>query len=361
VHVTLVSGIDPSVPAAGGTRSYVLELAKRLPEHDVSVSLVSRGTGRISLPGVDIMPISSRPGSAAFLAKLLASAPGLPIPPRSIVHAQRPDDLAAFVLAKRGNPTVCTLHGIPALAVPRRKGKVVGVGYRMLETVGLRRADRIIAVTQGVAEWYSRHRPSTAARTVVIPIGVDTTGFRPQDRETARKRFGVRARYACLYAGRLSPEKRIDVLVRAARDLRDAEIIVAGTGPAGPPLKDMARGVPVRFLGAVSREDMPLLINAADVVVLPSEYEGLPTLALEALACGKPVVATPVGAIPDLVVEGKTGWLLLDVGELARVLNRALPQAEDLKEACLVAIREYAWDAVIERILRVYRELLDAT
>jgi glycosyltransferase involved in cell wall biosynthesis len=356
VHVTLVSGIDPHAARAGGTRSYVLGLAERLRGRNVTVSLVARDGATSPLVGVDYRGIRSGPSSARFLLRLFASAPGLPIPRDSIIHVQRPDDLVPFAFAKRRNPKVCTLHGIPALAIPRRKGAGYGALYGILERMGLRRTDRVIAVDAGTARWYAARYPWLAARTTVVPVAVDTERFRPMDRGDARLRFRVHADHVLAYAGRLTVEKRVDAIIRAVRDVPGSELLVAGEGPEEPRLRDLARDAPVRFLGPLSREDMPRFLNAADLLVLPSEYEGMPTVALEALACGIPIVATPVGGLPDIVVPGRTGWLVPDLGSLAATLREALPKARDLRDACVATAQPYSWDVVVERILAVYRE-----
>jgi glycosyltransferase involved in cell wall biosynthesis len=354
VHVTLVSGIDPGAPGAGGTRSYVLGLAERLPKRGVGVTLVARD-GTADLPGVDYVRLRSGSSSPRFLMRLFASAPGLSIPPDSILHAQRPDDIAAFLFAKRRNPKVCTLHGIPAIGVRRRKGAAYGALYGALERAGLRRTRSVIAVDAGTARWYEARYPWLVGRTTVIPVAVDTVRFRPMDRAAARDSLSITAKHVLLFAGRLTPEKRVDAILRALPKVPDAQLLVAGDGPERARLAELAKGHPVRFLGAVAHEEMPRLMNAADLLVLPSEYEGLATVAIEALACGTPVVATPVGGLPEVVVPGRTGWLVDGVDGLGAILTDALPQAPTLRDACVAAAQAYAWDAVLDRILAVYR------
>lgn len=353
MHVTLVSGVDPA-GSRGGTRSYVVGLASRLRSRDISVSLVARNGG--APQGIDYVRIRSGPSSVRFLLRLLASAPALAIPASSIIHAQRPDDLAAFMFAKRRNPKVCTLHGIPAHAIHRRKGAAYGLMYRALERAGLRRTARVIAVDPGTAAWYTRRYPWLAERTVVVPVAVDTDRFRPMDRQAARTRWNVRAKHALLYAGRLSMEKRVAEIIQAIPGVPGTELLIAGEGPDESRLRTLARTAAVRFLGPVAHDQMPQLMNAADALVLVSEYEGMPTVVVEALACGIPVVATPVGGIPEIVVPGRTGWLVPDRGKLREVLSTAVAEGHGLREACVDTAQPYAWERVVDRIVAVYRQ-----
>ncbi len=356
MHVTLVSGINPEAPHAGGTRAYVLGLAERLRRRDIDVSLIARDGLSASVPGVQYTRIRSGPSSARFLLGLTAQASRLGIPSDSIIHAQRPDDLVPFAFAKRQNPKVCTLHGVASVSIWRRHGRGYGFAYRMLERFGLGHADHVIAVDRGTASWYASRYPWVGRRTSVVPVAVDTDHFRPLDREEARREFRITHHHALVYAGRLSVEKRVDSIIRILPQLEDTELLIAGDGPTLADLRALARNRPVRFLGPVPHDGMPRLLNAADALVLPSEFEGLPTVVLEALACGSPVVATPVGAIPEIIFPGRNGWLvrpgLEDFGE---GLRKAISAPGTMTRACVEAARPFSWDVVAERIVGVYR------
>ena len=212
-----------------------------------------------------------------------------------------------------------------------------------------------MAVDEQTAQWYMDRYPRLARRIEIVPVAIDLARFRLMNRDAARAKYRVTAKYVALFAGRLTVEKRVWAVIRAMREVSDAELLVAGEGPERDSLAAEATGGRVRFLGAIPHVEMPGLLNAADVLALPSEYEGLPTVALEALACGVPVVATPVGGVPSVVTEGKTGWFVRDLTMLPATLRTAFPAAEGMRDACMAAAKPYGWDTVIERIIAAYR------
>jgi glycosyltransferase involved in cell wall biosynthesis len=174
-----------------------------------------------------------------------------------------------------------------------------------------------------------------------IPYGVDVPDALGAEDET----------HPVLYAGRLSPEKNIGVIAVATHGLPR---IVAGDGPLRDLLPDT--------LGFVPHEQIGELYDRAAVVVLVSEMEGLPNVVLEAMAHGKVVVATPVGGIPSVIEDGRTGFLVPvgDAVALRETLKRLLADP-DLRARVGAAARERvaeycSWDRVTNRTIQVYAE-----
>lgn len=173
-----------------------------------------------------------------------------------------------------------------------------------------------------------------------ISCGVDVCRFRPMpdiDRAAWRQRYGLgAARMLCLYVGRLDGEKGLDVLLRAMQLLNRDDVVlgIAGKGAARPALEELARalglGDRARFLGFVPDEDLPALLNSADVFVMPSTAELLSIATLEAMACGKPVLVARARALPELVSEGVNGCLFApgDVADAARCLAQMAAEPE---------------------------------
>ncbi|MEO5579102.1 MAG: glycosyltransferase family 4 protein [Gemmatimonadaceae bacterium] len=182
-----------------------------------------------------------------------------------------------------------------------------------------------------------------AERLALILTPIDTVGFRPMKRAAACRLADLdpERRYL-LFVGRLVDEvKRVSAIIRvfaplAARHL-DAELLIVGDGPDGERLRKLATELApgrVRFLGWRSGVDtLAPLYNSAECLILPSRREGFPTVVGEAMACGTPVLASRVGGIPEMVVDGETGWLVVpgDDDALAERLSFLLGQREVVK------------------------------
>ena len=173
-----------------------------------------------------------------------------------------------------------------------------------------------VTVSRDLARWLVEQVRVPARKVRTIYNGVDTERFAPGDRAAARQALGIPADWSVVgTVGRLDPVKDQAGLVRAfARTPKSGKsaLVIAGHGPSRPELEavvsELALGDRVRLLG--EREDVPLLLRALDVFVLPSLGEGISNAILEAMATGLPVIATRVGGNVELVRDGVTGRLV---------------------------------------------------
>jgi glycosyltransferase involved in cell wall biosynthesis len=271
-------------------------------------------------------------------------------------HYFYPDGVAAVWLAcEFGLPVVVTARGtdlnlIPQYALPRR-----------LIRQAADKADGLITVCEALKTRLVE-LGVPPERVMVLRNGVDLELFHPLDRGQLRRQFGI-TRRTLGSVGHLIERKGHHHIIRALPRLAETDLLVVGTGPERASLEKLAAelGVSdrVRFLGAVEQERLPAIYNAIDVLVLASSREGWANVLLESMACGTPVVASPVWGTPEIVASSDAGVLMPSLdpdGVVAGVtqLFEALPSRE--------ATRQYAerfgWEPTTLGQLRLFRTIL---
>lgn len=297
--------------------------------------------------------------------------------PPGIVHAHFwMSGLAALKAGREhGVPVVQTFHALGS--VKRRHQKEADTSppsrIRMEGRVG-REATAVIATcTDEVRELGAYGVPPD--RVFVVPCGVDTEVFRPEG--PVAERHGDRRRI--LTIGRLVPRKGVDTLIKALRDVPDAELLVAGgpdratldQDPEGRRLMSLAeeQGVADRvvFRGQVAHEEIPALIRSADVVVSVPWYEPFGIVPIEAMACGVPVIASAVGGHLDTVVDGVTGLQVPPrrPDALAERLRRLLGDPEYRRSLGTAAAEHahgrYPWHRIAAETEAVYERVIATT
>jgi 1,2-diacylglycerol 3-alpha-glucosyltransferase len=194
----------------------------------------------------------------------------------------------------------------------------------------------------------------------VLPNGVDTELFRPVDDTAFRERYDLpKDRPLVGYTGRHGFEKRLSEAIAAAADL-DVTLVFGGDGPARESLEREARrrGVDAVFLGFIERSSLPAFYSALDALVFPSPVETQGLVALEANACGTPVVGADEGALSDTIEEGVTGYRVPtgDIEALRAGLQRALDEGDRLSASCLDTRSDIGIDRAVDRLETYYRE-----
>jgi len=242
-----------------------------------------------------------------------------------------PDGFAAVVLAELlGVPAVVKLHGSDINVLGERASLRPQISWT------LSHASRIVAVSSPLKQ-RAIELGAEPERVDLVPNGVDRGAFRPRDRGEARRSLGLpEQKRLVLYLGHLTEAKGAFDLVRAfaarREQLADVELCLVGDGAGSEECRALASslGVSARFPGAQPFDTMPTWLAACDVLALPSWNEGVPNVVLEALACGRPVVATRVGGIPELVTNAN-GALVAprDVPALGDALLKVLNEAYD--------------------------------
>lgn len=280
-------------------------------------------------------------------------------------HFVWPEGFAALDLGQRlGVPVCVTLRGtLEWLADDPARGQ------KMSQVV--READQLIAVSQPLAE-RAVDLGADANRVTVITNGVDLTRFALKEKVSARKSLGLDKEGQWIVAvGHLSQRKGFQDLIAVLGQLRATHphvrlCIVGGGGAEGDNRQELelqagTEGVlgMVRFLGPRSPEGVAQALAAADVLALPSRYEGCPNVLLEALACGRPVVASNVGEIPHLVTEeggvvyGRPNDKKALLDGLRRVLSRDWDPA-----AVRATVTQRTWQRTGNEVLEIWSRAL---
>ncbi|MEE8370459.1 MAG: glycosyltransferase [Dehalococcoidia bacterium] len=272
-----------------------------------------------------------------------------------------------------GVPHVIMFHTLgeaknrAGLATRESPDRIVG------ERILAQGADRIICGSESEKETLVNLYGVPADRVSCIPCGVDTERFRPMRRSRVRQRLGMSAKESLvLFVGRIEPLKGIDVLLRAVSTMDgDFRLLAVGGDDKETDRQAVLRtlvdelgiGDRVSFMNAVPHDDLPLYYNAADVCVVPSHYESFGLVALEAMACGVPVVASRVGGLRETVQDGLTGYLVPwscpqpFAERLELLLNDARLRRRLGREARIAAER-FRWSEVATRVEDVYHDLV---
>lgn len=223
------------------------------------------------------------------------------------------------------------------------------------------------AVGEAVKNFTCIHLGLDPSRVTVIPNGVEMGDASSLAPARVRQEFRIAPAAPLLGTiGRLHPQKGVDVLLRALsalpREFPDLKTLIVGEGPARPELERLAAqlGVSQKVIFTGLRRDIPDILAALDLLVLPSRWEGMPNVVLEAMAAGTPVVATAVGAVPELVIDGETGLLVPpeDPAALAQCLRRLLSDAP-LRARLAAAGRarvekEFSLEKMLQRTQELY-------
>lgn len=203
----------------------------------------------------------------------------------------------------------------------------------------IRHADKVISVSKSTARWLVEKRKVSPNKVIIIPYGVNLNKYNPHVKNVRREDIGLRSEDIVIgQVSRLDEQKGHTYLIQAAPEIiarqPHVKFVLIGDGPLRAELEQQikARGVQDHFVLLGFRHDVPELLPLFDIFVLPSLYEGLPNVVLEAMACGLPVVATPVDGTKEAVINGETGFLVpeRDPHQLAQKLLAVISN-ENLK------------------------------
>jgi D-inositol-3-phosphate glycosyltransferase len=395
---------QPGIGDAGGLNVYVVEMSRRLAAMGIEIEVFTRAISSELPPVVEFAP--------GCVVRHVTAGPLEPLP-----KAELPAQLCAFTaavlraeaarepgyydlihshywlsgqvgwLAKErwGVPLVHTMHTMAKVKnasladgdLPEPSARVIG------EVQVVEASDRLFANTAAEAGQLVDLYGADPGRVAVVAPGVDLDRYRPGNRDKARAAAGLPMdRQVMLFVGRIQPLKAPDLLIRALAvmverqpSLRDRLLVVIVGGPSGSGTAEpqhveqlaAALGVAdlVRFQPPVAADDLADFYRAADVVVVPSYNESFGLVAMEAQACGIPVVAARVGGLETAVLDGVSGVLVdgHDAAVYAEILTSLLSDVgtDRRRKMSRAGVRHaagFSWDRTVGGVLDVYVDAL---
>jgi D-inositol-3-phosphate glycosyltransferase len=388
----------------GGMNVYVRELTKQFGRMGIRVDVFTRsqdehvphvlhdlgyGNRVVHIPAGPEIPLPKDMLAAfipEFVANILAFAANKGFQ-YDLIHSHYwMSGIAAEQLrAAWGAPIVHMFHTLGHM-----KNRIAGLGevegdYRITgEKRVLAAADRLIAATPAELAQLQWLYGCDTSKISIIPPGVDLTHFYPIRKEEAREYAGIPLNDRnILFVGRVEPLKGIDTLLQSISMMTGFGIVNRKTlsvtiiggepdAPEGELTREMARlhelrarygiGDVVTFLGKRSQDTLPYYYSAADAVVMPSHYESFGMVALEAMACGTPVVASEVGGLAFLIKDGETGFHIRDdspdeLCDRLTALITNLTLREQMGRNARQHAQQYGWQLIAGQLLEVYRGL----
>ena len=379
--------VQPGTGDSGGMNVYVRELSASLAQAGVDVRVYVRAwqdglPERVAVePGFEVVHVPAGPVGLAkedlpgvvgdFADAVAADLAGTPV---DALHANYwLSAVAAHDLKHRLDlPLVATFHTLARVKAEGGDTEPAARAAAEAQVIGC--CDAICASNPVEAEQLVDFYGAVQDRIEMVPPGVDHAFFSPGDRNGARAALALDARPTLLFVGRIQPLKGLTVAGRGwpPRPAGPARLVVVG-GPSGPDgagewervrclVRDLGLEDRVQFMPPQPHHRLSTFYRAADVVLVPSRSESFGLVALEAAACGIPVVASDVGGLRTLVGDGVTGFLVdgHDPSAFARRAQELLDAPGRAARMGLTAAdeaRRYAWSTTAGRLRRLYSDL----
>ncbi|MAG14513.1 MAG: glycosyl transferase family 1 [Dehalococcoidales bacterium] len=371
----------------GGMSVYVLELARELGKSGHLVDIYTRvhdsEDRQIYELGRNVRLMHLKAGKGGEIHKLAVYA-HLPEFTRELENFRQRTQFrydlvySHYWLSGLVGRQLCQWWDVPHLIMFHTLGVVkntIGIGEiepeLRIETERelVKDCQRIIAATEKEKSDLIGHYGASPEAVHVIPCGVNLELFRPVDRKEVRRQLGFDGDGKnILYVGRIEPLKGLDKLLKAMTYLKNKpgiRLLVIGGDENNQceinRLKQLSRELQIQglvfFLGLIKQSELPFYYGAADVCVVPSYYESFGLVAMEALACGTPVVTTKVGYAENIIRQGRDGYVVMDntpstlSEKIARLLSRSNGDAKSVN-ARRATVTRFSWSKIAVRLAR---------
>lgn len=363
--------------STGGVAAYNLTLCEHLHEKGYGVSVICLSDDNesyarrledhgISTTTMEMARYTIAPVSDLLLAMRLIRHVRRHPADAIIAHGAKAGFLGRLAGRLAGVPVLYVVHAMSFLRRVRGQRAIL---YRQLERLGSLLGGHFVAISRSMRDELSRCKIATATAVTVVHTGIDAERFTcPRDPSEARQALGLDANRPVVgWAGRLHPDKAPLAFIRAAelvtRSVPGVQFFMAGDGPLADDVRALAQrlGLGDRLIAGGWQDDMRPLYSALDLYAATSLSEGLPVTLLEAMAAGRPAVATAVGGVPEVIRDGVDGYLV-DVGDhqaMARHCERLLLD-DRRRDAMGRAAKERVTTCfTVERMMAGWQDLIE--
>ncbi len=354
----------------GGTETHVLELASRIDRSrfDIIVCAMKSGgavAGELQSRGVKVISLD---GAGKLDVRVLIRL-------FKVLQTEQPDVIQAFLFWANVAARACgrILRAFPVISSYHDEVVSEGRLMRLLDRLTLQWTQTIVCCSEAVRRSVDLQIGETGNRCTIIPFGVDVDYLKNAEAAT-RQELGLREEGLVIgtVCRLVEPKKGLSVLLKAMGELKHrhgkppCQLLIVGDGPSRSMLEELCErlGLTAWVVFAGTRRDIPRVLHSLDVFVLSSLYEGFGIAILEAMAAGKPVIATHVGGIPEFVVPGETG-VLVEPGNSASLADAIEGLLADSEQARHMGIkgqdraqRQFGISGVVRRHEQVYEACL---
>ena len=269
-----------------------------------------------------------------------------------IIHAHNIPSAKAMKNAK--GKKILSLHGIFSQQVDELHGKTTGTMSKKYENNALKWADAITVVSKEAFDYYV----NLGYPVFQIPNAIDISSLTSNKDRRYQKQI--------IFAGRLSHEKGINLLIELAHKLPfESDLIILGSGPEEKRIQNLIKTQKnVHFLGYQNKEKTISLIRGSDLLIQPSLQEGISSTILEAMACNTLVVATNIGGNKELITDNETGFLVNSnstsqiIEKINYVLSNPL-KSKVITNNAFTYVKQYDWNVIGKKYLNLYQKILD--
>lgn len=374
-----------NVVAIGGGYRHVYFLIRELSKKGVKVEVLAAEDYCFSaevrkkrvFDAVDVYYFPCFPIPFAFYPVVPSMPVALMLRDADIIHAHAypyfTSDVSAIVCKLRNRPFVLTIHGFYQPSRSVMAFLMNNIYDKSLGELTLKTATRVIAPSRFMARECMK-KGVDPRKVSVIPNGIDLEEFRNMPNpQKFKERYGLEQSRVILSIGRLSKTKGFQHLIRATpkiiRAIPKAKIVIVGPDIGyGHELRKLAKEFNIEkhiiFTGALTRYALKEALAAADIFACPSTYEPFGIVILEAMAAGKPIVASRTGGMLDMINDGETGLLVKnrDANQFAQAIIKLLKHeklAETLSKNSKSDVENYSWRMVAEKTKSTYEKILN--